>query len=97
MKKLATGALALVLAASALTGCGCMNSSAPMQTHPTVMPTESIRPSTAPGTQPSTVPSAPSEAGVPGTEAPDMTGTTETTTPMTRESGKVKSHVNGNF
>ena len=101
MKKFTIAALALVMAVSVLTGCGCMNSNAPMETtRPT---TEATRPSTMP-TEAHTTPSTavPSESvgmteGTGTTEAPDMTGTTETTTPMTKESGRVKSHVNGNF
>ena len=106
MKKLAIAALSLVLAVSVLTGCGCMNSNAPMETaKPTVNPTtEATRPSAMPTeTQmPTAGSSAPTESGgmTDGsgmTEMPGMTDATETAPPMSKESGRVKSHVNGNF
>ena len=97
MKKLAITAFALVLMVSVLTGCGCTNSAAPAPTaRPTTMPTtEAARPSVMPSETYN-----PTENTSAATEDSSMTeipGTTETTPPMTKESGKVKSHVNGNF
>ncbi len=120
MKKFAIAALSLVLAVSVLTGCGCMNSNAPMEsTTPTMTPTtESTRPSAMPSESqtPTAGNSAPSESGpmtdggsgmteggsMNGggsgmTEGSSTTESTETTPPMSKESGRVKSHVNGNF
>lgn len=103
MKKLAIAAFSLVLAVSVLTGCGCTNSAAPTEsTKPSVMPTiDATRPTTAPTEPPMTTP-ATSDAteGTGMTGMDDMTGpndATETTPPMSAESGRVKSHINGNF
>ena len=104
MKKLSTALLVLALSAVLLTGCGCSNSSP--ATQPTMMPTilptaEDSRPMTT--TEPSHATqntSLPTSAATSGTDATGMTepgSMTETTEPMTKESGRVRSHVNGNF
>ena len=73
MKKFIAPALALILCASLLVGCGCSGNVA-MTTEPTTVPTTA--PTTAPTTEPTTAPTT--EATTHPTAAPD-TGPTETT------------------
>ena len=108
MKKYGILAMALVMVAALLTGCGCTNNAMDTQpatkpaTMPTTMPTtEASRPTqTAPSTEKATMPSNPMDnanTSATGASEPSNTGTTETTEPMTRQSGRVRSHVNGDF
>ena len=90
MKKILSLALALVLTASVLAGCGCTNKNAGKTSEPTVLPTnEEVWESTAPTTRATTAPTTPSETHdqgngpledmIPGST--DITGTTGTTEP----------------
>ena len=109
MKKYGILAMTLVMVAALLTGCGCTNNAVATQpsatrpaTMPTTMPTtEASRPTqTTPSSEATTMPSNPMDnANTSATDgsAPANAGTTETTEPMTRQSGRVRFHVNGDF
>ena len=80
MKKISILALALILAAAMLTGCGCRNSN-PANTTPTAMPTRptpaaTTAPTTAPTTQPTHPSSAPTIEDGNGPLPTDMTNAT---------------------
>lgn len=79
MKKFAIFTLVLVLGASMLVGCGCMNTNADVTTLPTngetVTPT--TRPTTAPTTEATTMPTTAATTESTTDTAPDTTGALE--------------------
>jgi len=100
MKKYTLLALALVLTASLLMGCGCTNRDMGADSVPTVLPTneevqpttrETSRPTTEATTQPSSAATAPSETIDRGSGPLDSTTGTDTT-----ENGTSRMMPNGN-
>lgn len=95
MKKYALFALAFVLTAALLVGCGCTNQDMGNTSAPTVLPTneevmpttrETTRPTTAPTTEPATVPSGTGETMDRGNGPLE-----DTATESTGESGRARS------
>lgn len=103
MKKYAIAALALVMIAAFLTGCGCMNNAAEPTSQPTIMPTTAATteattvPTTAATTEAPTMPTTNNGDTTNSTDATGDTGMTggNTTEDTNAARGRAGSHVPG--